>query len=135
EICGVPTRSSTGVCHRTPDCKRETDRRKNQNLTYEQKQRHREWQKRNPDRVKQYQLRLNQRRRKDPEWQEKTSERQRTRRKANPEKFRKIEQAYRQANPEKARQYQREYLQLPDRPCRYHRTAGCTEFAAIGRTA
>ena len=146
-VCGTPTRSAHGACDRSPECRRERDRRR-----YAA----------DPQKVMAATKRNRERRQADnaEAEREKNRNRGRRRRAVSPEKvrmlrresmrkwravnleasqehLRRLRQEWKAKDPEvtraAVRTAERRRLRRPDRPCRYAK-AGCGEFAGVGWT-
>jgi 5-methylcytosine-specific restriction endonuclease McrA len=114
DVCGDALRSDNkfGVCDRTPACVAE---------------RHRRWRLANPEIVRA--------RRRTPDARAQERRRARARRASDPEGMRAYRRQWRAANAETERERNRKDRMRPDRPCRYRRALGCTDFALPGRLA
>jgi 5-methylcytosine-specific restriction endonuclease McrA len=114
DVCGGPLRSDnkSGVCQRTAACDVERARR---------------WAIAHPEMVKAG--------RRTPKARTAARVRARARRATNPEGARAYKRQWRAANAETERARNRVDRLRPDRPCRYKRTLGCTDYALPGRLA
>jgi 5-methylcytosine-specific restriction endonuclease McrA len=106
-VCARPTGSVHGVCQSTAACRQEVSRRETAAKTEAIRERERAYARRR------YQA--------DPEARRAESAEYRARNRA--------------ASRARSRVYQRKYMRLPGRPCRYARSLGCAEFAALGSTS
>jgi 5-methylcytosine-specific restriction endonuclease McrA len=153
QVCRGPLRqgSKWGVCHRTRDCRRAVDRLRRPpgspgtcevcggQLRSDNKvgicdctaacraERTRRRALANPEAIKAA--------RRTPKARAAARKRARDRRMSDPVAMREAGRRWRAANAEAERARNRADRQRPDRPCRYRRTLGCTEYALPGRQA
>jgi len=125
-VCGRPVtgKNKTGVCTRSPDCKREYFSRRhaaNAEAIREQRALYRTA---NAEAIREYRVTN----------AEAISEYRALYIATNAEAIREYRVSYRAANAKAIRERNRERMQRPDRPCRYAKT-GCTEYAKVGQKA